>query len=75
MIIPDNYLSLAGISQEELRLEVALIFYQRGNISLGKAAEFAEVSRHDFQQEMSRREIPVNYDIEAFKKDMKTIGL
>ncbi len=75
MIIPDQLLELAGMTEAELRFEVALIFYQRGAVSMGKAAELAGVPRFAFQQEMARREIPVNYDIEAFKQDLKTLGL
>ena len=38
VIISDEYLELADIREEELTLEIALLLYQKGNISLGKAA-------------------------------------
>lgn len=61
------------MTEQELRIEIALIFYQRRSISLGKAAEVAGISKTDFQQIMASRKIPVNYDLDAWKEDKTSI--
>lgn len=71
--IPDEYLELADIKEEELILEIALILYQKGNISLGKAAQLARVSRFAFQKEMASREIPINFSLKDLEKDLKNL--
>ncbi|MEO1216516.1 MAG: UPF0175 family protein [Bacteroidota bacterium] len=73
--IPQEYLKAAGMTEKDLKLEIALIFYQRRVISIGKAAQLAGVSRWDFQQAMKTRKIPVNYDISELMDDVKTLGL
>ncbi|MEZ4828479.1 MAG: UPF0175 family protein [Bacteroidia bacterium] len=73
--IPQEYLEAAGMTELDLRLEIALIFYQRRSISLGKAAEMAGLERFDFQQKMAGRKIPVNYSLDELMKDVKTLGL
>lgn len=50
------------------RLETAIERYQRGAVSLGKAAELAEVSSWRFLDALAERGIEVNYreaDLEA----------
>lgn len=73
--IPQEYLKAAGMTEKDLKLEIALIFYQKRVISIGKAAQLAGVSRWDFQQAMKARKIPVNYDISELMDDVKTLGL
>ncbi|MEM6766327.1 MAG: UPF0175 family protein [Bacteroidota bacterium] len=73
--IPESYLLAAGMTEKDLKLEIALIFYQRQAVSLGKAAQLSEMSRFHFQQQMKARSIPVNYDVNALMEDVKTLGL
>jgi predicted HTH domain antitoxin len=73
--IPDHLLTESGLSESDLRLEIALLFYQRRSLSLGKAAEWAGISRFAFQKEMGKRQIPINYGVAEFEEDMDTLGL
>lgn len=73
--IPQEYLTAAGMTEKDIKLEIALIFYQRKVISLGKASQLAGISRWDFQQKMKFRKIPVNYDVNELMEDVKTLGL
>lgn len=54
----------------DIRREVALLMYQHQVWSLGKAARYAEVPYVAFQQLLSDREIPMNYDEAAFLEDV-----
>ena len=73
--IPKEYLVAAGMTEKDLKLEIALIFYQKRVISLGKAAELAGITRFAFQNELTKRKIPVNYGIEELMEDINTLGL
>lgn len=75
VVIEDRDLQAAQITEEELYLEIALLFYQQGRYSLGRASELAKMDRISFQKELGKRQIPVNYDIEEFEKDLKTLGI
>lgn len=73
--IPQEYLKAAGMTEKDMKLEIALIFYQRKVISIGKAAQLAGINRLDFQKAMKARNIPVNYDVAELMQDVKTLGL
>lgn len=71
--ISADFLALTGFTEAELRKEVAIIFYKKGNISLGKAAEFAQIPKIIFQRMLADRQIPLNYDISDLEEDLKTL--
>jgi len=58
----------------EILREVALLMYQKGRWSLGKAAHFAGIPYVVFQQILGDRGIYMNYDEEAFLSDIQTIN-
>jgi predicted HTH domain antitoxin len=71
--ISDNVVAQSGLGKSEILLELALSLYQRGVISMGHAAQLASVHRYAFQQELSKRNIPVNLSWEDVKKDVADI--
>lgn len=73
VIIPHKLISQAGLSEEEFLQEIAIIFYKKGNISLGKAAEFARMHKIAFQRLLANRKIALNYDIDDLNQDLKTL--
>ncbi len=75
LIIEDSELQAAHLTEEELRLEIAILLYQQGRLSMGRAGEFAGLNRIHFQKELGKREIPVNYDEEELVEDLKTLGI
>lgn len=75
MIIEDSELQAAQLTEDELRLEIAILLYQQGRLSMGRASEFAGMNRIIFQRELGRREIPVNYDEVELAEDLKTLGI
>jgi predicted HTH domain antitoxin len=72
--IPDDLLEATGLSERDLRMELALALYSRGKLSLGKAAEVAEIHIADLMREMADREIPLNYCIADFEHDIRTLA-
>ena len=69
--IPDSIAE--QISDEELRLEVAIIFYEKGKISMGKAAQLAQIPRFEFQHEIAKRKLFVDFDESDLLEDLENI--
>lgn len=60
------------IKAEALK-RLAATFYADGSLSLGKAAELATVSKHDFLDFLATHNIPLNYDTDELEEDLSTI--
>ena len=57
----------------EWKLEYALKLYQKGEISIGKAAELSSISIWEFMEKLSYYKIPINYSLEDLENDLKVI--
>jgi predicted HTH domain antitoxin len=56
--------------ESEIRKELALAFYQRGVLSLGKARVLAGLTRWQFEQLLSERHIPRHYTETDLQDDL-----
>ncbi len=61
----------AKLGPEELRLDLAVGMYSSGRVTLGTAAEVAGLSIPQFQRELGRRRIPVNYTAADLSYDLQ----
>lgn len=61
-----------GMSEQELRQELAITLFQQNKASLAKAARIAGISRLDFQHLLAAREIAVHYTIADWEEDQRT---
>lgn len=59
LTIPDDILKKIGINEMVLRVEVACSLFDRGVLALWPAAQLAEMSRVEFEGELSKRRIPI----------------
>jgi len=58
----------------ELKLLAAIELYREHKISMGKAAEFAEMDKYMFQKELTSRDIPtIDYDIEDVRAESEIL--
>ena len=73
VVIPDDILTAAGISEAELKLEIAIMLFQQEKISIGKARRLAGMNLIEFQREIAIRGICIHYDVEEFEADLKTL--
>jgi predicted HTH domain antitoxin len=71
--VPEELVRATHMSPDELRAEPALQLYGRGKISLGKAAEVADMSKVRFQLLLAAREIDINYDVHEYEQDLATL--
>ena len=59
-----------GLRREDLLLDLAVGMYASGRISLGRAAGVAELSQPEFQKELGRRRVPLNYSMDDLAHDL-----
>jgi predicted HTH domain antitoxin len=60
--IPNDTLASARLTLEEARLELAIALFANRRLSLGKAAELAQLPVMEFQMHLGVRHIGPNYD-------------
>jgi len=51
---------------------LAATFYADGSLSLGKAAELANMSKQDFLDFLAEHNIPLNYDVDDLEEDLQS---
>ena len=73
--IEDLELEAIQMTLEELKLEIAVLLYAKGKLSMGKASRIANMNRILFQKELGKRKVPMNYDEVELERDLKTLGL
>jgi predicted HTH domain antitoxin len=73
VVIPDDILEAARLTPGELKLEIAVLLFRRGGLTLAQASRFGEMDRAAFQHVLASRQIPVNYDVPEFEADLGTL--
>jgi len=76
LTLSDDILQKAGMSADEARVEIACRLFDAGKLDLWPAAQLAEMTRVEFEEELHRRHIPIyrptlddlKTEIEAFEK-------
>lgn len=71
--LPDSALEGTGMTPELATLEVAVALYRDRKVSMGRAARLAGMPRPQFQHELGKRGVTVDYDVEDFEQDLKTL--
>jgi predicted HTH domain antitoxin len=73
LVIPSELVKLTGLGEQELKIELAIYFYKKFNLSSGKAARFAGIPRVVFFHELGKRKIAVNYDEQDALHDVEAM--
>ena len=60
-------------SESELKQELALSLYAAHKVTLIQAADIAGVGFFEFQGLLKERQIPQNYDVAEFEKDLQSL--
>jgi predicted HTH domain antitoxin len=71
--IPREVLHATRMTPEELKRELALVLFQQGKLSFGKARELAGMTVRAFQQLLGSRGITVHYDVADYEEDLVTL--
>lgn len=62
------------LAEREVLLDLAIGMYAAKRLTLGQAAELADVSQGELQRGLGRRQIPVHYDLEDLAHDLQAVG-
>lgn len=73
LVISDEFMQSARISETDLKLEIAILLFQQEKITLGTASQFAGMNQIQFQRVLGSRKIPIHYGVEDFKQDLMSL--
>ncbi len=72
-LIPDDIIEATGMSENELKIEIAVQLFKLKKITIEQASRLAGVPRLEFQHLLVSRRISLHYDIEDFKNDFEVL--
>ena len=75
LVVAREYLESAKMSEDEMRIDLAVHLYATRRLSMGKAKQLAELDLISFQKELAKRDVYINYDVSDLHDDMKALGL
>ena len=73
IVISEDILYATHMTEAEFLQEVAVLLYEKGKLTLGKASKLAQMRRIQFQLLLASRQIPLNYGIDDFDADLDTL--
>jgi predicted HTH domain antitoxin len=62
LMIEDTYLIASGYTEKELKLEIAVMLFEKEKLSLRKASSLAGMHWLNFMKELDKRKITLHYD-------------
>jgi predicted HTH domain antitoxin len=73
LVIPNDILQATKMTKDELKLEIAIMLYKQEKISSGKVRAWTGLTVIEFQHELGKRGLCINYDVEDFQSDIQTL--
>jgi predicted HTH domain antitoxin len=73
LVIPNDILQATKMTEDELKLEIAIMLYKQEKISSGKVRAWTGLTVIEFQHELGKRGLCINYDVEDFQLDIQTL--
>ena len=71
--ISDDVLAAAGLTEADLRLELAVALFREERLTLAQASRLAKTDHFAFQSVLADRQIPIHYGVEEFQEDLRAI--
>ena len=75
LIISDQFIKATHKTEDELRMDLAIFFYTEFKMPVGKCGAFVKMTRMEFLEELGKRKISHNYEVEDLKNDLKTLEM
>jgi len=75
LVIPDEFLEMAHISETDLKLEIAILLFQQDKIDVGAASQFAGMEQVEFQEILGDRQLTIHDGNEDFRQDLATLAI
>ena len=67
--LPELDTQVLGKGEQEIRLDLAIFFYVAWQMPPGRCAEYARIAKIVFLDELGKRNISINYDLNALEQD------
>jgi predicted HTH domain antitoxin len=71
--VPSELIGVSDYSEQDLKIDVAILLYKRQVMTLARAARWVGMTRLEFQKALAERGFPINFSIEDFETDLKTL--
>lgn len=72
--VQDEALRGLELTEPQALVDLAVGLFTERRVTLGRAAAVAQVTQLEFQRELSRRGIPLHYDVEDLQADLRTLA-
>lgn len=69
--ISDDILRHINLSESALRTEIAMLLFQKYELSFGQARRLSGLDVLAFQQALAANQIPLHYEVEDFERDLE----
>ncbi|MGJ5632272.1 UPF0175 family protein [Nostoc sp. CALU 1950] len=73
IVIPNEILTATGMTEGEMKQEIAVMLFQKEKLTLAQASRFAGINRIAFQHLLASRQISVHYGVEDFDQDIENL--
>lgn len=73
ILISDEILQAAQMTEAEMRQEIAIMLFQQERFTLGQASRFAGMNQLQFQRLLASRQISLHYDLAELREDVKSL--
>lgn len=73
LIVPKEFLDSAKMSEDEMRIDLAVHLYATRRLSMGKAKELAGLDLISFQGELKKRNVYLNITSDDVLHDVETL--
>lgn len=74
IVISEEILEASQLTRTEFLQEIALYLFQSGRLTLGYAAQMAEMNQPAFRELLKVHQVPLYvYDVEDFEIDLKNL--
>ena len=71
--VPDEFLTWSGLTEQQLKCELAIALFQLERLTLTQAAKLAEETQLEFQKALASRRIPIHYGPAELEEDLRTL--
>lgn len=73
LVIENDILEAAHITEEELRVELAVMLYRKGRLSYAQARALSALSRIQFDDLLFEQSVPPEFTVEDLRDDVRTL--
>ena len=71
--IPNEVIRANNLRPQDLQIDFAVFLYEKKILSIGQAKKVARLNLLDFQQELSKRDVFIHYEVEDIEKDLQNL--